>query len=275
MTLALNKHLLPVYDKPMIYYSLSTLMLSGVRDILLITMPRDADGFKRLLGDGSHLGLSIRYAFQPEPGGIAQAFLIGRDFIAGQPVVLALGDNVFYGQGFTSILRKAAARAKKGAVIFAYRVKDPQRYGVVSFSRSGKALSIVEKPRRPASPYAVTGLYFYDPGVVSIAERLKPSGRNELEITDVNRAYLKAGRLSVVPLGRGIAWLDTGTPESLLKASTFIQAIEERQGLKVACVEEIAFMMGFIDRAGLKCLTATLGDGPYRSYLSSLLDPKG
>ena len=271
MTRAMNKHLLPVNDKPMIYYSLSSLMLAGVRDILIITAPRDVEGYRRLFDDGSSLGLSLRYAIQPEPKGIAQAFLIARDFLAGEPVVLALGDNIFHGQGFTGVLRKAAAHARFGATIFAYRVKDPERYGVVTFSAKGRALSIEEKPKKPTSSYAVTGLYFYDGKISSIAGKLKPSRRGELEITDVNRAYLKAGRLQVEILGRGIAWLDTGTPESLLQASTFIQAIEERQGLKVACLEEIAYNLGYIDRAGLARLVKTMGDGPYGRYLQEIL----
>ncbi len=275
VTRALSKQLLPVYDKPMVYYPLSTLMLAGVRDILLITDPLNVEAYRRLLGDGSHLGLRVRYAVQPEPKGIAQAFLLGRDFIAGEPVALALGDNLFHGHGVTGALKAAAARVSRGATIFAYRVRDPWRYGVVSFSKKGRALSIVEKPRRTRSPYAVTGLYFYDRKVVSIAERLKPSRRGELEITDVNRAYLRAGSLRVEVLGRGVAWLDTGTPESLLQASTFIQALEERQGLKVACVEEIAYRQGFIDRGGLARIARSMGDGPYGRYLSSILPGKG
>lgn len=275
VTRALSKQLLPVYDKPMVYYPLSSLMLAGIRDVLLITDPRSVESYRRLFGDGSPLGMRFRYAVQPEPRGIAQAFLIGRDFLAGEPVALALGDNVFYGHGFTGALKSAAARAARGATIFAYRVRDPWRYGVVSFSKAGKAVSIVEKPRKPASPYAVTGLYFYDGKVVSVAERLKPSRRGELEITDVNRAYLRAGSLRVEVLGRGVAWLDTGTPESLLQASTFIQALEERQGLKVACIEEIAFQQGFIDRSGLARLAREAGNGPYGQYLANLTAMKG
>ena len=270
VTRAVNKHLLPIHDKPMIYYPLSTLMLAGAREILVITAPRDVEAYRRLLGDGSGLGLTLRYAVQPRPGGIAQALLIGREFLAGGPVALALGDNIFYGQGMTAALRRAAGRAGSGATVFAYPVKDPQRYGVVSFSKAGRATRIVEKPRKPASPYAVTGLYFYDGKAPSIAASLKPSPRGELEITDVNRAYLRARKLRVEVFGRGVAWLDTGTPESLIQASIFIQAIEERQGLKVACLEEVAYRMGTIDRAGLARLVRSMGSGPYRRYLESI-----
>jgi glucose-1-phosphate thymidylyltransferase len=271
LTRVISKQLIPVYDKPMIYYPLAVLMLAGIRDILLISDPLNMEAYRRLFGDGSSLGLRVRYAVQPEPRGIAQALLIGREFLAGHPVALALGDNVFHGHGLTGALRSAAAHAGRGATLFAYRVRDPWRYGVVSFSKGGKPLSIVEKPRNPRSPYAVTGLYFYDGKASALAERLKPSRRGELEITDVNRAYLRAGTLRVEVLGRGVAWLDTGTPESLLQASTFIQALEERQGLKVACVEEIAYTQGFIDRGGLARLVRSLGDGPYARYLASLL----
>jgi glucose-1-phosphate thymidylyltransferase len=250
-------------------------MLAGVRDVLLITTPRDVDSYRRLFGDGSELGLFIRYAVQPEPKGIAQAFLIGRDFLAGSPVALALGDNIFHGQGLTGALRHAVSKAGRGATIFAYRVKDPQRYGVVSFSRRGRALTIVEKPKKPVSPFAVTGLYFYDGRASSIASRLKPSKRGELEITDVNRAYLEEGLLRVEVLGRGVAWLDTGTPESLLQASLFIQALEERQGLKVACLEEIAYQQGFIDGRALRRLIRRMGDSLYKRYLGTLLEGKG
>src|SRR6266850_2086266 len=245
LTRAVSKQLVPVYNKPMVYYPLSTLMLAGIRHILVITTPYDQGGFKRLFGDGGELGLRIEYAEQPSPDGLAQAFLIGRAFIGPDRVALALGDNIFYGAHFTDYLRNAAARAT-GATVFGYQVRDPERYGVVEFGADGRAVSVEEKPAKPKSSYAVTGLYFYDNQVVDIAGNLKPSARGELEITDVNRTYLDRGQLRVEKLARGIAWLDTGTHESLIQAANYIQALEERQGLMVACLEEIAFRMGYI-----------------------------
>ncbi len=273
VTRAVSKQLLPLYDKPMIYHPLSTLMLAGIREILVITTPHDQKGFQNLLSDGAWLGLSITYAVQPNPDGIAQAFLIGRDFIGKDRVALALGDNVFYGHGFPDSLKRARER-REGATVFAYRVSDPHRYGVVEFDGGGRATGIQEKPSKPRSPYAVTGLYFYDNDVVRIAETLKPSARGELEITDVNLSYLKAGRLSVEILGRGIAWLDTGTHESLLQASNFIQAIEARQGLKVACVEEVAYEMGFISAEDVRRLAEPIRNSDYGEYLLRLIDDK-
>jgi glucose-1-phosphate thymidylyltransferase len=271
VTRAVSKQLVPIYDKPMIYYPLSTLMLAGIRDILVITTPHEQEGFNRLLGDGSSLGLRIFYAVQPRPEGIAQAFVIGREFIGRTSVALALGDNIFYGHGLPDYLRRAASRTA-GATVFAYRVRDPERYGVVEFDAAGQAVTLEEKPLRPRSPYAVTGLYFYDNRVVEIAAGLNPSARGELEITDVNLAYLRAGALHVEKLGRGIAWLDTGTHEAVLQASTFIQAIEERQGLKVACLEEIALRMGYITKADVRQVAATMPHSGYGQYLLRIVE---
>ena len=271
LTLAVSKQLLPIYDKPMIYYPLSALMLAGIREVLLIATPTDVSGFQRLLGDGSHVGLQIRYAVQPRPEGLAQAFLLGREFVGSEPVALVLGDNLFYGQAFRPMLIRAASRAR-GATIFGYPVKDPRRYGVVQLDGEGRPVSIQEKPRRPKSPYAVTGLYFYDNQVLDIAGALKPSARGELEITDVNRVYLHRGQLNVELFTRGFAWLDTGTHEALLQASNFVQTIEERQGLKIACIEEIAFHQGFIDTEQLERLGRNM-DNRYGHYLLSLLEP--
>jgi glucose-1-phosphate thymidylyltransferase len=271
LTLALSKQLVPVYNKPMVYYPLSTLMLAGIREVLVITTPADQTAFRRLLGDGSQFGLGIDYAVQPEPGGIAQAFLIGRDFIDDGGVALALGDNVFYGHGLPEYLRRASER-KSGATVFAYWVRDPERYGVVEFDASGRAIGLEEKPAAPRSSYAVTGLYFYDNQVIEIAADLKPSGRGELEITDVNAAYLRRGQLQVEKLGRGIAWLDTGTHTALLDASNFIHTIEERQGLMVACVEEIAFRMGYITEDAVLRIAQPMKDNSYGQYLLRLVE---
>jgi glucose-1-phosphate thymidylyltransferase len=271
LTRAVSKQLMPIYDKPMIYYPLSTLMLSGIREVLVITTPHEQEGFRRVLEDGKTLGLDIQYATQPSPDGIAQAFLIGESFIAKQPVALALGDNIFYGHGFPTILRRAAER-REGATVFGYWVRDPERYGVVEFDAEGRAVRLEEKPKEPRSPYAVTGLYFYDEHVVEMARALKPSARGELEITDLNIAYLRAGALHVEKLGRGIAWLDTGTHEALLQASTFIQAIEERQGLKVACLEEIALRMGYISAADVERIAAGMKNSSYGQYLLRVLE---
>jgi glucose-1-phosphate thymidylyltransferase len=270
VTLGSSKQLLPVYDKPMVYYPLATLMLAGVRDILLISTPIDLPVYRRLLGDGSQWGLSVQYAEQPQPEGLAQAFLIGRRFIGAGRVALVLGDNIFYGHGLPERLR-AAAQHSNGATVFGYRVRDPERYGVVEFDASGRALDIVEKPVQPKSHYAVTGLYFYDNEVLEIAAGLRPSARGELEITDVNRAYLRRNALRVELLGRGIAWLDTGTHEALLEASMFIEAIEKRQGLKVCCPEEIAFRAGYIDAAQLERLATPFAATRYGEYLLSIL----
>jgi glucose-1-phosphate thymidylyltransferase len=271
LTRAVSKQLMPVYSKPLIYYPLSTLMLAGIREILVITTPADEPLFRQLLGDGSGLGLRLEYRPQPRPEGLAQAFLIGRDFVGADRVALALGDNIHYGAGLPERLRAAAER-EAGATVFAYTVKDPERYGVVELDGAGRAISLEEKPQRPRSPYAVTGLYFFDHRVVDIAASLRPSARGELEITDVNRAYMAAGTLHVEVLGRGIAWLDTGTFESLLQASTFVQSIEERQGQMMACIEEIAWRLGYIDDDGLRHLAAPMAGNPYGQYLLRLVD---
>jgi glucose-1-phosphate thymidylyltransferase len=271
VTLAMSKQLVPIYNKPMVYYPLSTLMLAGSRDILIITTPSDQEAYRRLLGDGGQIGLRIAYAAQPSPDGLAQAFLIGRDFIGDGSVALALGDNVFYGHGLPDYLRRAADRAK-GATIFAYWVRDPERYGVIDFDAAGRPVGLEEKPARARSPWAVTGLYFYDNEVVEIAAGLKPSARGELEITDVNRAYLRAGALHVEKLGRGIAWLDTGTHEALLQASSFIQTLEERQGLMVACPEEIAYLMGYITADDVRRIAEPMRGNTYGQYLLRLVE---
>ena len=271
MTRVVSKQLLPIYDKPLVYYPLSSLMLAGIRTILVITTPESQRLFVDLLGDGSALGLDIRYAAQPTPGGLAQAFLIGEGFIAGDHVALALGDNIFYGHDFPSALRVATSRAS-GATVLATQVRHPEQYGVVTFDDGGLPVRLDEKPKAPKSHWALTGLYFYDAEVVSIAASLKPSARGELEITDVNRAYLEKGRLHVDRLGRGIAWLDAGTPESMLQASSFIQTLEERQGLKVACVEEIAFRMGFITASALGRLAHDMRSSAYGAYLTRVLE---
>jgi glucose-1-phosphate thymidylyltransferase len=270
VTQVVSKQLLPVYDKPMVYYPLSTLMLAGIRDILLISTPQDTPRFEALLGDGKSWGIRLRYAVQPKPEGIAQALLVGREFIAGDRVALVLGDNIFYGHELTELLQRAAAR-ERGATVFAYPVNDPGRYGVVEFDPRGRAVSIEEKPRQPKSRYAITGLYFYDEKVVELASKLKPSARGELEITDLNRAYLERGELDVLPMGRGMAWLDTGTHEALLEAAHFIETIERRQGLKIACPEEIAYRMGFIDAAQLEALAKPLEKSGYGEYLRRVL----
>jgi glucose-1-phosphate thymidylyltransferase len=271
LTVAVSKQLLPIYNKPLIYYPVSTLMLAGIRDVLIITTPNDQDSFKRLLGDGSAIGMRFSYAAQPRPEGLAQAFIIGREFVGDDRVVLALGDNIFYGAHFTDYLRRGVAM-EHGAVVFGYWVRDPERYGVVEFDEQGNAVSLEEKPKAPKSNYAVTGLYFYDNQVLDIAANLRPSARGELEITDVNRTYLERGALRVERINRGIAWLDTGTHEALAQASNYVQAVEERQGLMVANLEEIAFRMGFIDAGQLARLAANLGSSAYGKYLTGLLD---
>jgi glucose-1-phosphate thymidylyltransferase len=272
MTLAVSKQLMPVYDKPMIYYPLTTLMLAGIREVLVITTPHDAAAFQHLLGDGSQWGIAISYAVQPEPKGLAQAYTIGADFVRGGPSCLVLGDNIFFGHGLPGIMAAARARlkARGGASVFAYQVADPERYGVVAFDDQRRAISIEEKPPEPKSNWAVTGLYFYDETVVDIAASIAPSPRGELEITDVNRAYLDAGTLDVEVMGRGYAWLDTGTPDSLLEAASFVATLEKRQGMKIACPEEIAWRMGFIDDAGLDKAAQRLGKSDYGRYLRKL-----
>jgi glucose-1-phosphate thymidylyltransferase len=271
MTAVTSKQLLPIYDKPMVYYPLSALMLAGIREVLVISTPRDVPNFQVLLGDGSQWGMDIRYAVQPKPEGLAQAYVIGADFVANGPSALILGDNIFYGHGITDLLADAVSKTE-GATVFAYHVNDPERYGVVEFDKQMRALSIDEKPKRPRSNWAVTGLYFYDRQVVEIAAGLKPSGRGELEITDVNRAYLERGQLSVEIMGRGYAWLDTGTPDSLIEAAEFVRTLEKRQGFKIACPEEIAFDRGFIDAAQLEKLASSFGSSNYGAYLRARLE---
>ena len=273
VTLAVSKQLLPVYDKPLIYYPLSALMLAGVREILVVTRPEDQSAFRNLLGDGDRFGVRFDYAVQPEPKGIAQALTVGEEFIGGRRVALVLGDNLFYGRGFTGMLRDAAVRPD-GAVIFGYDVRDPQRYGVVELDPNGRPVSIVEKPERPKSNVAVTGLYFYDGDACEIARSLKPSERGEIEITDVNRAYLEVGKLDVMRFGRGFAWLDAGTHESLLEASHFVQTIENNQGLKIACLEEIAWRNGWLSDGDMQAAASGHGDGAYGDYLRRLLDER-
>jgi glucose-1-phosphate thymidylyltransferase len=270
MTQVVSKQLLPVYDKPMVYYPLSTLMLAGIRDILVISTPQDTPRFEALLGDGKKWGLRLEYAVQAKPEGIAQAFIVGRKFIGAERVAMVLGDNIFYGEALPRLLQRAAAR-ERGATVFAYPVKNPERYGVIEFDQKGKAIGIEEKPARPKSRYVVTGVYFYDNRVVDIAAQLKPSARGELEISDVNRAYLERGELDVLPMGRGMAWLDTGTHGALLEAAHFIETIERRQGLKIACPEEIAYRMGFIDAAQLEALARPLDKSGYGEYLRRVL----
>jgi glucose-1-phosphate thymidylyltransferase len=271
LTRSVSKQLLPVYNKPMVYYPLSSLMLAGIRDVLLITTPQDQESFQRLLGTGSEFGISIEYAVQPSPDGLAQAFIIGRAFVGGSPGALALGDNIFYGAGFSAARRSAAAQ-REGATVFGYQVRDPERYGVVEFDSEGRAVGLEEKPANPKSSFAVTGLYFYDNQVLDIARGLRPSPRGELEITDVNREYLKRRQLRVERLGRGVAWLDTGTHESLVQASNFIQTVEERQGLMVGCLEEIAYRQNYISADDLARLAAAMKGSTYGHYLQHLLD---
>ncbi|HOW62979.1 MAG TPA: glucose-1-phosphate thymidylyltransferase RfbA [Candidatus Contendobacter sp.] len=271
LTVSVSKQLMPVYDKPMIYYPVATLLLAAIRDILIITTPRDQQAYQTLLGDGSQWGVNFQYAVQPSPDGLAQAFLIGETFIGRDPACLILGDNIYYGQGLSALLRRAASR-HQGATVFGYYVRDPERYGVVRFDANGRAVDIEEKPKAPKSNYAVTGLYFYDNDVVDIAKNIRPSPRGELEITDVNKVYLERGALNVEVLGRGYAWLDTGTHESLLAAAHFVQVVEQRQGLKVACPEEVAWRMGLIDDAQLTRLAGPLAKSGYGQYLLELLD---
>jgi glucose-1-phosphate thymidylyltransferase len=272
--MAISKQLLPVYDKPMIYYPLSTLMLAGIREILIITAPQDRSQFQRLLGDGTQLGLRLAYEVQPSPDGLAQAFIIGREFVGSESVALILGDNIFYGHGLTDDLRRAAER-QAGATVFAYQVRDPERYGVVEFDANGRAISLEEKPQKPRSSWAVTGLYFYDNRVLEIAHNLQPSARGELEITDVNRKYLEWNALHAEKLGRGIAWLDTGTHESLQQASSFIQVLQERQGLMASCLEEIAYKMGYITASDVLRIAEPMRKNEYGKYLLNMLEQEG
>jgi len=273
ITKGVSKQLLPIYDKPMVYYPLSVLMLAGIREVLIISTPDDIDGFKRLLGDGSEFGIELSYAVQPSPDGLAQAFIVGEAFIGDSNVCLVLGDNIFYGQGFTSMLNQAVSR-QHGATVFGYQVKDPERFGVVEFDQDKRAISLEEKPKQPKSNFAVTGLYFYDNDVIEIAKQVKPSERGELEITSINQAYLERGDLNVELLGRGFAWLDTGTHESLLDAGMFVETIEKRQGFKIACLEEIAFNHGWLSAEDLQHIGQQLSKNSYGQYLLSLVDEK-